>query len=433
MNSNVRRALTFPFLATMLASPWLLQCGKVAVPPAVTDATGGALASCPDISTAEAALKSDFTKTFGISAEAGAKLRAGTAAAIELKGFADKLDADLKVACGGLAKDLGAAGEPKDGTEACNLAVKAMGDVKAKLGAGAKIALVMKPPMCSADMNVMTDCAANCDAKIKPGSVKAECEPGKLSGECTGKCEGTCDAKVAGKCEGECSGTCDVDIKGQCGGSCKGKCDGKTTGAGASCAGTCEGKCDANVKAECKGKCGGSCALKAKATCEGTCSGKCDVEMKAPKCTGEIKPPEMSADCKAHCDAQVNAKMECTPATVSLAISGAADAKAATDLKAAVEKNLPAIVKIAQGMGPRAAKMAMNGKAVIEGLEGSITEIAKTSGDPAKAGMIGGKITGCVGGTFKDAVAAAGGISANVDVSVKVQASASASGSASSK
>jgi hypothetical protein len=222
-------------------------------------------------------------------------------------------------------------------------------------------------------------------------------------------------------------------VKGSCSGKCNGKCDGKSS-SGASCAGTCEGKCEGGtVKGECKGKCGGSCQLKASAKCEGTCSGKCSAEFKEPKCTGEVKPPEMSADCKAHCDAQVSGKMECTPAQVGLAISGATDTKAAAQLQATIEKNFPLLLKVAIGVGERGVKLAGNVSAVVEGVTGSVEAIAKTSGDPAKASLIAGQITGCLGDTFKGAIGGAASLKANINVSVDVKASASASGSGSAK
>jgi len=394
------------------------------------DATGGmAGPKCPDLASVDAIMAYDFSANFKIDAAAGAKLKAGTAAAVSIKGFADKVDADLKIACGGLAKDLGAAGEFKDGKSACDAAIKAIGDVKGKLGANAKMTLVFQEPRCQADMNVMADCAGKCDVKASGGKAKVECEPGKLSGKCDANCEGTCDLSAAAKCDGECNGSCDAEIKGTCSGKCNGKCDGKASKA--ECAGNCEGKCEGGtMKGECKGKCGGECKLKASAKCEGTCNGKCSAEMKAPKCTGEVKPPEMSADCKAHCNADVTAKAECTPPKVGLAVSGTTDAKLTAQLQGAIEKNFPLLLKVAVGLGERAVKIAGEVGVVVEGVEGSITAIAKTSGDPAKASLIAGQITACLGETFKGAIGAAGSLKANVNVSVDVKASASASGSA---
>lgn len=398
------------------------------------DATGGALGpKCPDLASVESILAYDFSANFKVDATAGARLKAGTAAAVELKAFTDGIDADLKGACGGIAKDLGATGDFKDGKAACDAAIKAIGDVKAKLGANAKMTLTFTEPRCQADMNVYADCAGKCDVKATGGSAKVECEPGKLSGKCDAKCEGSCDVEAGAKCEGTCKGTCDAQVKGSCSGKCNGKCDGKTSN-GASCAGNCEGKCEGGtMQGSCSGKCGGTCELKASASCEGTCTGKCSAEMKAPKCTGEVKPPQMSADCKAHCDANVTTKMECKPAKVGLAITGAADAALSAKLQSTVEKNFPAILKVAVGIGDRGIKMAANVQTVAEGVTGSVKAIAETSGDPAKATMIAGQITACLGDTLKGAVGAAGTLKADIKVSVDVKASASGSAGGSAK
>ncbi len=426
------RTLSLPIVFGMLASPLLMDCG--AIPKGLPGPVGdlAAAGSCPDL-TVEALTSLDFTKEFKISAEAGAKLKAGVIASIEIKEFAAKIDADLLTACGGIAKDLGDTAPHKTGEEACKAAAKAMGDVKAKIGANAKIALAVKAPVCRADMGVMADCAAKCDAKVSGPSAKVECEPGKLSGSCDAQCEGTCDVEAGAKCDGECSGKCDAAMKGTCSGKCDGKCDGKDS-KGASCAGTCEGKCDASVQGECKGKCGGSCALKAKAKCEGTCGGKCSAEMKAPKCNGEVKPPEMSAECKGQCDAKVSAKAECSPASVGVVITGATDAKAAADFKATIEKNLPIVLKVAIGLATSAPKVAMSGKAAVEGVQASIKDIAMSAG-AAQGAMVTGRLTNCFAAPFKGAIEGAASIQANVSVSVDVKASASGSagGSAGAK
>jgi len=431
VRSIIGPALMLGMLAPVVASCAAAQGPLGNVASKAGDATG--VGKCPDLTKVESIMAFDFASNFKIDAAAGAKLKAGTAAAVEIKGFADQVDADLKLSCGNIAKDLGHTGELKDGKAACDAAIKGITDIKAKLGAGAKLALTVKEPRCQADMNVYADCAGKCDAKLSGGKAKVECEPGKLSGKCDANCEGSCDVQAGAKCDGQCSGSCDAEVKGSCSGKCNGKCDGKSS-SGASCAGTCEGKCEGGtIKGECKGKCGGSCQLKAHAKCEGTCSGKCSAEFKEPKCTGEVKPPEMSADCKAHCDASVSGKMECTPAQVGLAISGAADAKLASQLQATVDKNFPLLLKVAIGVGEHGVKMAGNVQAVVEGISGSVEAMAKTSGDPAKASMIAGQITACLGETFKGAISAAGSLKANVNVSVDVKASASASAGGSAK
>jgi hypothetical protein len=413
-------ALAFGMLVPVLAS----GCGGSGL-GGLAGNVPGVGGKCPDLSKPESILAFDFAGNFKLSAQAGAKLKAATAAAVELKGFADQIDADLRAGCGGIAKDLGAGSDFKDGKSACDAAIKGITDAKAKLGAGAKLSVVVKPPRCQADMNAYGDCAGKCDVSATGGHAKVECEPGKLSGKCDASCEGTCDVQAGAKCEGTCSGSCDAEIKGSCSGKCNGKCDGKDS-KGAACAGTCEGKCEGGtVKAECKGKCGGECKLKASAKCEGTCTGKCTAEFKEPKCNGEITPPKVSADCKAHCDASVSAKMECTPAHVGVVATGAADVKAFETLKATLEKNLPLVLKIAIGIDDRAAKMATNGKAVFEGTMSSMTEIAGSGG--GQAALTVGQLTACLGETFKGALNAAGSIKANVNVSVNVSASASGS------
>ncbi len=413
-----------PFFVLLALTGFLATaagCGGKGVP----GMPGGG--SCPNFASADAVAKVDFENEFKLKADAAHKLKAGIGAAVELKAFADRIDADLKVGCGGLAKDLGNHESFEDGQAACHAAIRAMNDARAKMGASARVVLEASPPHCAASMNAMADCAAQCDANVKPGSAKVECEPGKLSGSCGGECSGSCDMSAAGTCDGTCEGSCEASFKGSCGGQCVGKCDGKDSKG--TCSGTCEGRCESHAKGQCKGKCGGGCELRAKAQCNGTCTGSCSVAMKAPKCTGEVTPPKMSAECKAHCDAKVEAKMECKPANVVVRIKGAADAKAANTYRLALEKNLPIVLKIAIGMGQRAEKAAANVHAVVEGLQGSVEAIGKSSGDA----VAGARLVGCVTAPFKGAIDAAANVRANVKVSVDVKASASASGSAGGK
>jgi hypothetical protein len=135
----------------------------------------------------------------------------------------------------------------------------------------------------------------------------------------------------------------------------------------------------------------------------------------------------VSAECKASCDAKVNGKLECTPAKVALKVEGAADAAVTAKYKAAIEKNLPAILKIAIGMKDRAASISANVQGVVEGAQGAVKVAA--SGSP----MMGAALTACVAAPFKGALDAAASIKANVNVSVDVKASAEAHGSASGK
>jgi hypothetical protein len=391
--------------------------------PSVPGVPGGGGACPVDMAKVDAIESFDFEKEFKLKADVAAKLKAGAAAAAEMKALSDKIDADLKVACGNLAHDLGGAGDYKDGQDACKAAIKSIGEVKAKMGASAKVALDVTEPHCGADLNVYADCAGHCDASIKGGKAEVKCEPGKLQGECSGKCQGECEANAGAVCSGECNGTCDADIKGACSGKCNGKCDGKVMDAKANgqCGGTCEGKCDGNVKADCKGKCGGGCKLSGQAECKGTCSGSCSVEMKAPKCAGKVEPPQMSAECKAKCDASVHAKVECTPPHIALRVTGAADAKAEAMFRAAIEKDLGAVLKVAIGTGKGAVELANNMEVVVNGV--------MAAGQGAGDAVTGLKLAACLA-PVKGALDAVASVKANVNVSVNVQASASGSAKA---
>lgn len=413
---NTKHLIAFPALLSLLALPVLANCGAVKNLPGVSELPGG---NCPDANDPSAILAFDFQREFQLQLDAAAKIKAGAAAAAQINMFAASIDSDLKAGCTGLAKDLGVTGDFKNAEEACRAAIGGMNAMKSKFGATAKITLVAEPPVCEASLSATADCAAKCDASITPGKAEVQCEPGHLSGKCDASCKGSCQMNASAVCNGSCHGTCDAQIKGKCGGTCKGKCDGKNSNG--SCAGTCEGTCDAQVDASCSGKCGGTCEIKGEAKCEGTCSGSCSVDMKAPQCTGKVTPPKMSAECKAHCDAQVSAKAQCRPAKVSVAIVGAVDTKAAAQYRLALENNLPVVMKLAVGMKERALDVAASGQDVIAGVQGTVQA----------AGASAVKVGACFGQSFKAALTSVASIKAEVNVSVEVHASASASGSAS--
>jgi len=420
MTSNRWRVVSWPFFAALVAAPILVNCGKMPNVPGMPGKCTG------DVASIEGIVKTDWAATLKVDAKVGAQIKGGLQAALNLKNLAAEIDGQLKVACNGLAKDLGG-GEGKDAQEACKGALKVMGEVKAKIGASAKFSIDIVPPKCSASMSAMADCSGKCDVQATGGKAEVKCEGGEISGECGAKCEGSCDLEAGGKCEGECGGSCDAEMKGSCSGKCEGKCDGKDS-KGAECKGTCEGKCTGgDVKGECKGTCKGGCQLKAGGSCKGTCSGKCSVEMKAPKCSGKLTPPKVSAECSASCDAQVSGKVECSPAKVALKIEGSADASAQAKFEGAIKNNLGAVLKIAIGMKDRLEGVAASGKAVIDGVQAAAKAGAKGGAQGALA------ITACIAAPFTAAFDAVASVKANVNVSVDVKASASASGSAGGK
>ena len=197
-----------------------------------------AAANCPNLASVSAIGKVNFAKEFGLDARAAAKLESALVASAELKGISTNIKADLKGACGKLARDLGA--NPGNSAEsACKAAANAIKQFKIK--AGGKFTLDVVPPKCSASMDAMAKCSADCDVNVQKGKVDVQCEGGKLSGKCEAECNGTCDVDVAASCNGTCRGSCSAQFSGDCAGECNGKCDGKSTNGSATCDGKCEG------------------------------------------------------------------------------------------------------------------------------------------------------------------------------------------------
>lgn len=419
-SASVLAALSVGALTSMLVSTTSCDFDTATANPG---SLIGAAAGCPDISSVQAIARVDWASEFGLEAAAAGQIRAGLQAALELDAFAGQLDADLKAACGGLASELGKGGDFQSSEDACRAASQAVAAVKNRLGAGARLSVAVQPPHCAASVDAMADCLAECDAQLEPGSVEVQCEPGKLAGTCEGQCTGKCELKAAARCQGTCHGSCSASFQGSCDGACNGTCDGKKVD-GAACSGTCKGSCSAGAEGRCGGQCEGSCELQGAAQCGGTCRGSCSVEMKAPRCEGEMTPPKASAECEARCETNVQANVECTPARVAVIVEGQADARAAADLKAALEKHLPAVLKVAIGMKDQALSVATQGKAVVDGVQATIETVKA-------APEAGARLSACVAAPFKAAIDAAASIRASVDVSVQVQASASASASGS--
>ncbi len=415
----------------LVSAPILLsQCGKMPGGGPLNDAlpsgAPGLSDACPT-NIADAAALMDAN--FGLEAGLEGRVKAALSAGAHLQNIAASVEADVVTACSNLAKDLGVSDDalkPSDNSpgkaseSACAAAAKAITDLKAQ--AKAKVVIEAKPPVCSASVNAMAECSGKCDATVKPGEVKVACEGGKLSGKCDAKCEGECTVEAAGKCEGSCSATCTGECKaefsGKCDGTCNGKCDGKDTKGkcAGTCAGTCTGKASGTCGGECKGECSGGCTFKTKAECSGTCSGGCSVEFKEPKCTGEVKPPQMTAECKANCDAEVKAKLECTPGKVIAKVDASANVDAGNKLKAALEKNMPALLKVSVGMKDKIDSVPANVRASLEGVKAA----ASAGGTAAlKAGA-------CIAASLEAQA------KASISINVSVKASASASASASS-
>lgn len=423
MASKSWRWASWPALTAMLAAPLMMDCGGKLPGPLGNLPVPG---SCPNLDDPGAVANASF----GLQGELEGKIKSSLTAAAQLKALAGQIEGDVVTACSGLAKDLGATdadlkpakeGAGAKAEHACNVAVKFLGQAKAEAKAAGKMDIVVTEPKCGASLKAAAECSGSCDVNASGGKAEVKCEGGKLSGECDAECSGKCDVKAGGQCGGtctaECSGKCEGTFSGKCDGNCDGTCDGKNTKG--KCAGKCDGKCSANGTGSCSGKCGGtcsaSCEVDVKGKCDGTCTGNCSVEFKEPKCNGKVEMPKVSAECKAKCDAELAAKVECTPAKVKVVFAG--DAKAGAKLATALEKNLPLMLKVAVGMKGRAEGAVASVKASVEGAQSLVT-----SGDAAiKAGA-------CIAGAFKAQAEAA--VSINVSVKASVNASASAKGSA---
>lgn len=266
-------------------------------------------------------------------------------AAADFTGAASATVTDLTAACQQLAVDLGAdekavkeTNPAKRATAWCDLA-KGQLDKQIK----GKIEFSYQPPSCTVNINAQASCEANCNVDASCmgdlGSATVRCDPGQLSGKCDGQCTAKCEgsANLAVTCDGTCEGTCE------------GMCEGKASG----------GQCAGN----CAGKCRGTCNVKSGAMveCEGDCTGGCSVEVRAPKCKGELKEPDVSckadASCSGSCQASASARAECKEP--ALEITSNLDPKIIASLKL----GLPRILSIADA---RSKLLVKNAKAMLD-------------------------------------------------------------------
>jgi hypothetical protein len=422
MSVNRWKLFAMPVVMLGLASPLLVNCGAVptgALPGPLKDA-------------ADAAGGCDEMKTGGF---ADLKFQGGAQVEGKIKGFLDasyslnKVVADMELgliaSCGKLGKDLGLSdAELKADAGGGKGAEKVCGAVSAKLSgvlkanADAKLTVQVDPPKCYADIDFMTKCLGDCGSPVTGGKLEASCKGGEISGKCDAECKGQCtvDAGAActGTCKASCSGKCEVGFKGTCGGKCDGKCDGKDS-KGAACAGTCEGKCDAKAEGTCsgtcEGKCSGSCELKAAAKCSGSCTGGCSAEIKAPKCSGDFEPPNVSVECQMQCTAKSAATATCDPPNVRVVASGKANAEA-TKLIAALQASLPDIVKVQLGSAKK--------------LSGAVQGVSKAGVEVKDVALkAGGKAAACVAAGIQASASASASIDVNIKASASVNASAS--------
>ena len=253
----------------------MAACGSPKPPPPKAVATISS--RCPDLAKADEVAAFDFATEYQLSRDAADKLKAAALAAMEIGLLADKLDAELGIACSQIAQDLANKGDLRSGNEACGAAIKAVHDARAKLSPKVTAALVVRVPVCSVDASLMTKCASICDSSVPAGRVKADCE--QKAGRCDGNCDGICEAKTATKCDGTCSGTCDGPIKGTVRRSLPRHVRRQAVDRLRARASAWALATRARSTASARARAAGSCKLKAPGICDGLCAGTCSVEL----------------------------------------------------------------------------------------------------------------------------------------------------------
>jgi hypothetical protein len=320
--------------------------------------------------------------------------------------------------CKDMGNELGVAVSGSDPKAACDPVINAlrneMRDLRAEASLTVEVAAT--PPRCEVSMDAYAECAASCEAEVEPGEVNLECEGGYVVGECSAQCTGECNVEVQGKCQGTCEGTCTAQCQGTCNGTCEGTCAAKN--AQGECAGKCEGTCHGTCEGGCQGSCEGECWVSGKASCSGECRGGCSVDYEAPRCTGEVKPPRVSAECEASCDAQLNAEAKCEPGQVEVVVTG--------DVSSNIE---PKLAKVRGAIRAGYAGIMATGEKLRRlraAGQGLVDAGAELRGSFSGMGMQAVRAGECVSMALSAVPEALGSVSASFEVSVSMSASVSA-------
>jgi len=379
------------FYALVALTPLIASCGPIARGGGSRSSGGGGGSSGGD----SAAFTSRCRGDFGQSAEA-AEFEAFMTATYELHQAAEAADNELRSTCVQMATALeiqpAASGTGPEATRAvCDQVANTLRSEMQAIRAGTdvQVELHTRPPRCEARFDAYAECAASCDVSVDPGQLEMNCTGGEIRGGCSGSCSGRCavevEAQCSGTCEGWCEGTCAARAAD---GSCAGQCDG-----------TCHGECVTDVSAECSGECRGSCS----------------VEWERPYCTGTYEPPQVNADCRAACEARVDASLECRPGSAELAVTGGPDEAAQARIarvRAAIEVGLANV----QAIHARTERLVASGREVVSRMR-SLPDAIREVGLHAAA---------CSAGALADMQQSVASISVTVEVSVSVSASASA-------
>lgn len=439
-NGKIRFVAALPLMAAGLMLVPGAGCGD--------DSPIGGLPDPADLCCTEFSVGADLTGVdFGVDGEIAGSFSVMAQAAADVGAIASASLSDVELACRNLATDFGASEEDLNAAKAqgkqedrvkayCTLAVasfKGAFSAEGKFAAAGQMTLNVVPPKCSASVSAQADCSAKCsvsgecDVKANPPT----CEGGKMEISCQGSCSAEAGASIAcqGSCDAECEGSCTAKggVAVACDGKCEGTCEADAQGGGSgpqadgTCKGKCQGTCTARAEApavKCEGTCNGSCtgSCKAEAGASVKCDGSCDGEFEPISCTGgELKAScEVDASCDANCSASASAKASCTPPSIELKFSGAAnlDANVQAEFVAAVE-SLKANLAIIYGVKAKAEGAVK----VVASVAGNLQANGTAMFDPGKLGVKG---TACLIPMIGAFVTAGSQLQASVDASVNV-------------
>jgi len=381
-------------------------------------------AACPDLADREALAAVDFSADFGLSADDAQALTAGLIAAAGMEALSARLDADLRVACTSIARELGE--RPRaDGVEAaCAAAVKGIDDARTRLGGKARFSLAYLAPRCGLPAQPLLACLNLCagaeddSATGDALSTRLDC-PGQAStGTCEGQCDGSCDATEGMVCDGKCLGGCDWGFRGDCDGTCVGTCNGRASRG--ICAGRCVGQCFGLARhGICSGRCLGPCQLRRPAPCSGLCGGRCSTAWKGLQCDSVPRTAPAAAACGPSCEIDAAAAARCSSARVTVTIDMAARnmQARARHLSGVLERFLPAIVSVSVGMKDRTAAASRTADTAFRSSERIIADAAARGGP-------GTSLSACAGGTLRNGLGALAKLNTSVRVAAEVKAAA---------
>lgn len=289
----------------------------------------------------------------------------------------------------GLALGMSDSELSSDVRSTCATVQQRLHDEMASLRANYTVRVESQPPRCEVSVDAYGSCVAQCDASFDPGQAELTCEGGEIRGQC----------------DAECRGSCAVDVSGQCSGTCEGACNGtcSATARDGSCAGTCNGTCE------------GRCVVSAQASCQGECRGGCSIAYREPYCTGRVRPPSASADCRASCDARIEAEARCTPGQMNVAIDGGLDGEQQARL-ARVQRAMREGVSQIVALRERIERLNQSGAEIIR----------LAPGVPRAVGQVSVNAAVCATAAAAATAEAAASLSVSVEVSVSFSASVSA-------